>query len=245
MARFRMEQELPSTLVTRELVKSLEALISKQIDALASKEDNQGDLRAAKKVFVSDALGTETIQSIDDFGPSKFPDTTKQVGIYFSAPWGTSLKGLEIDIQFHNIRSLCRVKVACDGSNARELAHGITKSVLECIAPHETGNGWLHPKPFLSGVLFALASGSLWFSAMALGAKSIPWALAFAVLFVLLITYQWVLPTLRPYVAFDSRASDIRGSWSDWATKGILGFILFGTVLALARDHILKLFGTG
>ncbi len=245
MARFRMEQELPATRVTRDLVKSLESLISKQVDALAPKEDNQDDLRAAKKVFVSDALGTETMQSIDDFGPSKFSDTTKLVGIYFSAPWGTSLKGLEIDIQFHNIRGLCRVKVACDGSNARELAHGITKSVLECIAPHENGNRWLHPKPFTGGVLFALTWGSLWFTVMAIGAKSVRWPLGFAALFVLLLTYQWILPTLLTYTAFESSESDMRSSCYDWVIKSFLGFVLFGTVLALARDHILKLIGAG
>ena len=240
-----MEQEIPSTLVTRELIRSLEALVAKQVDALASKEDNRDDLLSARRVVVTDLLGTETMGHIDEFGPSKFPDSTKLVGIYFSAPWGTSVRGLNIEIVFTNMRGLSRVKVECDRSNARELAHGISKSVLECIAPHQTGNDWLHPKPFLSGVLFAFTWSSLWFSGMALGASSLGWALLLAALFIALLTYQWVLPRFRPYVAFDSRTSDRRKSWSDWAAKGFAGFLLFGTTLVLLKDYILKLIGAG
>jgi hypothetical protein len=53
----------------------------------------------------------------------------------------------------------------------------------------------------------------------------------------------WSLaPKFRPFTVFESdRANRNTRAW-DWTFKGFLGFLIFGTALALLRDYVIALF---
>jgi hypothetical protein len=245
MPRFRIETELPSTKVTRELVKSLEHFISRRVDALMGEKDDRNEIASALKITITDALGSETMQTIDHFVPTKFPDTTKSIELSFSGPWNSALKGLEIEIQFHKDRQFSRVRVSCENSNPRDLARGMVAGIHECLAPHPAHNAWLHPHALIDGMLIGLAMAIFWVLPSALDYAPLGAVMALATILVFLTCYLWPLRRLRLYTVFDSPVSESRAKWWDWFLKGLIGFIVFGTLLALVRDRLLHMLRGG
>lgn len=137
MQSFTLEKPLPSTYVTRDLVRSVESYIASRVEALlATSEDAEAAIAAARKTTITDTLGTETVPSIDDFAPSRFPDTTTRVGIEFRGPTRSSVDTLVVDLQFDESRTASRARISYTGANARALVTGFFEGVSACIATH-------------------------------------------------------------------------------------------------------------
>jgi len=245
MPHFRMEKPLPAVTVSRDLVASLHSYLVGKAKSLASSDDDPEEIASAIRVSIEDELGIETFQSLDQYAPSKFPDTTKAIEISLSGPWRTGLDGLSVEVRFHRERSSSRLKISCKNGNARELAHGLAQGVIECLGPHLKSWGWLHPKPFIGGMIWAI----LWMNFLVLfnTMGKVPFAatVLMTVSLLLLASYTWILPRLRPYTEFDCRLTDNRLKWWDWFMKGLLGFLVFGTLLVSAKDWLLSLSSGG
>jgi hypothetical protein len=196
MPRFRIETKLPSTRVTREFVKSLEHFISRRVDGLMDENDDRNEIASALKITITDALGSETMQTIDHFVPTKFPDTTKSIEFSFSGPCNSALKGLELEMQFHKDRQFSRVRVSCENSNPRDLARGMVAGIHECLAPHPAHNAWLHPHPLIDGILIGLAIAIIWVLPFAL--DHAPLGVVVALATVLVFTYVLPLAIASP-----------------------------------------------
>ena len=242
MAQFRLEERLPSTIVSRALIRSLEILVAKQGAALVVEADDQFSPDSAVEVAISDTLGVETVGSVEDFLPSKFPDTTESITVHFNRYMRVG-RAIEIEIEFNKNPILTNLKVYCEASNARQIAHGISKSINECVDPHRASNEWAHPGYVLAPALFVLSLGSGAAAAFAAGAKMYDVAIACLRICIITILYQTVIPYLKPFTVFDSRTADIRIKWWDWFLKGALGFAVFGTLFALLRDSVFRIFG--
>lgn len=242
MPKFRLEQELPATRVTKELVHSVRGyLLSKAASLVLDPPKDPIPIESLLTISIEDSLGRESLPSLDEYAPSKFSDSTTRIEIELDGSWKAGLQGLSVAVIFHRSRSLSRMRISCDRPNARELAQGIANGIRDCLSPHEKGLSWLHPPPFIWGI----CSGGFFFSLLSLmqlaGKTSATRLTVIALLPLAIPIYIFVLPWLRPYTEFDSRATESRLQWWNWFVKGLAGFFVFGVLFALIKDHVIKL----
>jgi len=244
LSSFTLEKELPSTLVTKQLVTSIESYLTQRLSGLS---DNRGEVspevEEGRVTKITDELGIESLGSIQEFPYSIFPDSTNAIEIEFTQPpLGSTMTYLRVAVRFHKERVHSRVRISCEGRNAKEFATGIYGGILQCLQTAPARNGFFNPKPYWRGALGAI------FVVLILGQVAAlvyapPGAALFLALIVLSHLFIWDLaPKMRPYTVFESdRANRNLRAW-DWAFKGFLGFIIFGTALTFLRDYIAAAF---
>lgn len=228
MTEFLLDQKIPATRVTLNLIKSLEDLLRTKVAEIAANEDERMELRSNFSVSITDSLGTEVMESIDKFGPDKFSNSTSSVAISFSGGLDTSLYKTNIRISFDKEKMACRVRIRYDGIGAREVANGILNAVKQHIEPYKTGNEWLYPDGFLGGVIFSIcayaAIGSYYFTFK----NDMRTSFLLLLVTIVLFAYRFILPALRPYTTFESRRSDSLLKKYNWFWGGLIGFVFFG-----------------
>jgi hypothetical protein len=234
MAKFTLNKSLPSTRVTRDVVRSLETYIAQKTAALAA-------LLESRKTTIKDDHGTEQLGTIDERALTLFSDATTEVKVEFSS-YETSLGRLTIDVNFSLERIHSIVWISLEGPNAREVAVGLYAGIRQCVDTSPARNGLFHPPAFWQGVLVALPMGIFATSGLVsrFVSNGVYWVLM--ALGLTLFMLWFVAPKIRTYNVFDSDRANRRGRAWDWLFKGSIGFLLFGTVLALARDRIAEWF---
>lgn len=240
MSSFTLEKELPSTRVNKQLVDSIESYLARRFSAITGTRDEAGpEVEAGRVTKITDELGIESLSSIQEFPSSIFPDSTTSIEIEFTRPPPESgMTYLRVAVHFHKERVHSRVRICCEGNNAKEFTAGIYQGILQCLQTAPARNGFFNPTPYCRGALGAI------FFALLLGQVAAlvyapPGVALFLALVVLSHLFIWdIAPKMRPYTVFESdRANRNLRAW-DWAFKGFLGFIVFGTGLTFLRDYI-------
>lgn len=237
MTQFRDDRELPSTKVTKELLKSLEQYIIERTSNPPGKKDGQHAGATGIQVSITDGTRTETIETIDQFTPTRFSDTTKSIELSYM---GTSLTDFHITVKFEPERHFSQMRVAYEGPVAKEVGGGVVTGILECLAPHKTGNKWLHPERATQTALafILVVVMFLWLKGIVAPPAIVPYI---SVVLFCGIMYVWVWPWLKPYTTFDSPRSDRKDLW--W--KYMWGwFVVIGGITGLTawfKDHIVYL----
>lgn len=154
MSRFNLKKSLPSTRVTRELVRSLEIYIEKRTESLAANPTEElNALLASRRTTITDDLGTEQFGSIDEYAPSLFSNTTTSIEIDFIGSYQTSLRSLTIRIRFSGENIHTRVQIDYDAPNAREVVVGLYDGIKRCLETSPARNAFFHPPGFWQGVI--------------------------------------------------------------------------------------------
>lgn len=243
MSRFNLKKSLPSTRVTRELVRSLEKYIEKKTEFLAAKPTEELDaLLAGRRTTVMDDLGTEQFGTIDEYAPSLFSNTTSSIEVEFIGPYQTSLRGLVIRVRLSGENMHTGIQIDYDAPNAREVVVGLYDGIKRCLETSPARNAFFHPPAFWQGVIGAFTY-MLFLAAIATW-RFMPTAVTFLLIALWLTLYLlWsVAPRFHPYTVFDSEQANRYARDFDWLIKGLLGFLLFGTLMTLMRDKLLSLF---
>jgi hypothetical protein len=243
--QFTIEKALPPVTVSIDLVRSLPSYLSSKASSLKLEDDDEDTVASAIKISIEEESGEETFNSLTEYAPSKFPDTTKSITVNLTGKWGTGLKGLLVTVRLHKDRDFSKLKISYEATNAREFATGIAQGIMDCLAPHHKGWGWLHPNPFLGGALSVIPFALLLLLIKSLGNTSTHISLIIGIALFLTISYTLILPKLRTYTEFESRATDNKLKWWDWTLKGIIGFILFSIILSIFKDWLLALISGG
>jgi hypothetical protein len=243
--QFTIEKALPPVTVSIGLVRSLHSYLSSKASSLKLEDDNDKTIASAIKISIEEESGEETFNSLAEYAPTKFPDTTKSITVNLTGKWGTGLQGLLVTVRLHKDRDFSKLKISYEATNAREFATGIAQGIMDCLTPHHKGWGWLHPNPFLSGALSVTPFGLLPLLITSLSKGSTHTSLIMGIALFLSISYTLVLPKLRTYTEFESRATDVKLKWWDWALKGIIGFILFSIILTMFKDWFLTFISGG
>jgi len=211
-----------------------------RLSALSGNGDEVNlEVNAGRVTKITDKLGIESLSSIQEFHPSIFPDSTVSIETEFTKPPPEStMTYLRVAVHFHKERVHSRVRISCEGNNAKEFATGIYEGLLQYLQTAPARNGFFNPKPYCRGALGAI------FVALILGQVAAlvyapPGVAFFLALIVLSHLFIWdIAPKMRPYTVFESDKSNRNMRAWDWAFKGFLGFIFFGTVLTFLRDYI-------
>ena len=238
MARFSSETELPSCIVTKELIESIEKYLRTKFLALAACDEDKHLLEEAISISVTDSFGTERLKSISEFSLPRYGDDTTRLCIDLRRPYRSSLDAFEIDVQFDVSRAFSRAKADYTGSNSREFVTGLLQGIQNCVATTKTKNWLFHLPPGPEGGLWVLAMLSPAFSMSIFKASS---PLTYIPLFAALTLFAYLFGAkrLRPYTTFDSNLADRRDKFWNWFVGGFLSFIIFSTVLAKFRDALL------
>jgi len=237
MARFSSETRLPSCIVTKELIESIENYLRTKFFALAACDEDKQLLEEAITVSITDSFGTECLNSISEFSPPRFGDDTTRLCIAIRRPYRSSFAAFEVDVQFDASRTFSRAKADCEGSNSREFVTGLLQGIQNCVATTKTKNWLFHLPPGAEGGLWGLVLLSPAF-AMSIFKASSP--LTYIPLFATLTLFAYLLGAkrLRPYATFDSNLADRRDTFWNWFVGGFLSFIVFSSVLAKFRDAL-------
>lgn len=245
MEEFRMEKELPTCKVTKNLLEELEKYILKKKKEI---ENNIGELPEYKysdfKITVTDDLGEESIDSTKQLN-ERFLSSTTDVVIRLIADWRE--KGsLQLYIRFSNRSYMYRrskVTIESEKTSARELVMGIYDSLDKIIQANKTINWLFHPPQGLSFIIFAISILLLFIGLSALGvfieegsANAKPIFIRCSSASAIGLAYLYLGPKIHPYVTFDSPKTDNQGIISKTFATIMLGIFLYFIVYPFLRE---------
>ena len=240
MSEFRLERQLPSTVVTKDLIKSIELYLHQRAPGFMKNTDDPEKLSIHQEINIADALGTETLRSIDEYAPIKFPDTTTSIEFKFYGPNYPSLEDLNVTIKFSKDRDSSLMRISYGGPNARESVIGIAEGIIRCMTPYRTMNSWLHPKTFVGMILFVLTFVLLYLLIVAISKGLNIFATGGILLlsFTLIILFYHASKYIRPFSTFDSNRSDLLNRARIFFVTGLLGLIIFNIVILRFFNYI-------
>ncbi len=229
MATFSSETRPPSCLVDKALIQSLEDYLKQHVRELPEPPPDVPEDANWFVVEVTDKTGTETMDSIREFGPNRFHDGTSEVHLFYH---GYHPDLLEIRIRFRKYRDDSRVTVRYTGDAAREFVAGLVDGIQRTLSDYKTGHSWLHPPLLVVGLLHMVTSLVV-FPALVmpfLSPSVPPWLSRSAILLAGGLVSYLVLRICKPFSTFDTRRNDTLRRVSNWLLAGFAAFVLF-TVL--------------
>jgi hypothetical protein len=242
MQEFRLDKKLPSALITKDLIKSIETYLYQRATDLRNDASDKKE-SIVQEIKITDSLGTETIVSIDEYAPIKFPDTTKAIEVVFKGPnWGSN-SSIDVNIQFSKERDSSRMRISYTGTNARALVNGIAEGISGCLSTHRTRNAWFHLGmfgdmiPFFLGFVSIALSLAILFSWIYIGPHHVRIGILF-LNFTLIVLFYNISKQIRPFSTFDSNRSDLYGKIWNFFFAGLLGLIIFGILFQKYFDWI-------
>lgn len=241
---FIVERKLPPVLVTRDLIEMIERIIKDfVINGAGDDEKQKNELIEKISTSIRDDQGEEVVGSISEMQGKKFHDSTKKVSVNFSGMWGNPLQRTEINVSFFIRPSISEVTVRCGGKNARAVAIGVAESIVRAAESSPNGNGLFHASTFKVSLAFSFVILVFLASYLLKYTGDVLYYAALAMLMLMQIGYYAASHFVFTYCTFDSNAYAKRNQWREWLIKAALGFLLFGTILALAKDYALRFFG--
>lgn len=232
MSAFLLEKELPSVLVTKDLIESLEKhLIAKIASFAQTKEGTKPSI----KIVVVDGHGEEVFESSEQMYSAKFPDSTKRIEVEAKTHWNNDRPEVRFALTFSQSIIFSSISIRVTGSNAREFATGLMETTFRVLEPHHTLH-WLFHNPLLLilswGALLGLPWIRDWLPPMAevTIASTLSWILIFVYLFIAKPRY--------PYCTFESQRWERTSRFTNWLVYGLLTFLVFGTLFTFARRFL-------
>lgn len=237
MTTFDLEQRLPSCLVSRELLASLENYLLREMP------ERLGSEAVGEKweygLSITDNLGTESLANISGYTPPLFSDSTTVVNLRWSSSWGAPMR-LVVAVRFDDRYFLSRLSVTCSALTARETAIGVRDAIFRIIGVHKTNNWVFNPFEVpITGLYAAMIAIVLTFGGGAIIRDRRTYGVA---LLSVASVAAWVSISamyLRRYTSFDSRRQRMFDSAWRWFSFGVLGFLVFGTAFPLLRRALL------
>lgn len=236
MQSFSLKRDLTSYEVNPELLKRIETYLFTKVPALTNIEFKPTEPSSYHSFFIeiTDAMGTEKLNSINDYFPSLFTDSTNEISVSLSAD-----HELSIHIKFNKEEIFSYIRIDSSVNNAKETALAIYDGIISILDPFKTMNKYYYPPPFIEGVIsivpYLLFGAATTLFLMQLYGKGIM-ALSLALV---VFYYDSIGKRINPYTVFDSNKSRNLKRWSSWFLYGFFGFIIFN----LALPFILKIFG--
>jgi hypothetical protein len=236
MSDFKLEKQLPSCDVDKKLLKGIEDYLLARAKALAGKDILEDNDRFS--VEIHDDLGVETVRSVDDIPEGQFLDSTKQIKLHLNLKYGLKRFPLEIDVKFDKDRIFSNLNIYYSGDDARSAVAGLHDGIMRLVMSAKNNNRYFNPPAFLEGVLWVSASVPMFVGSIL--EKHLANAQSYGYLIMALMwAYLIAGKRLRPYTAFDTPVTKRNAKLVEFFIYGLLGFVLFGTVLTDLRKSTL------
>ncbi|SEQ61772.1 hypothetical protein [Nitrosomonas ureae] len=229
---FSLTRSLPSLLVTKDFLLSLERYLMKWGSDTMKLTDEE--LNKAIDIDIEDKMGVESFTSINQMNAHNFTDSTSIITIKFNSPYRADGTRLRISLDFSKNRIFSTLVITATMPNSRVVIQGILSGILEEIERQRTWHWIVNPPAAITSFLVI---GLVITTYLLFSHESSHLSLLFV--HIVLYLYIFLLPYLRPYIYFDSRVSKRKDELWDWFIKGIASFLLFGTLLTFIRDYLI------
>jgi hypothetical protein len=222
--------------VTVELLQSLEQYLrAKAIELIPQDSERK---HSKFTLSIEDNLGTETLAATSEFQSTKFLDSVGEVKLSLESHNYEATRTLRVSIRLNRSRTRAEFSVSFEGPSARDTVSGIYDGFSRIIEPHRNGNGWVHPPIPVEVILFALG-WSFGMGGLALIPKFAEFAWPALGLAGLTLMHFTVMRRAKPYISFESRASERASKVWDWLFWGAGTFLVFGTIATAIRRFYL------
>jgi len=223
MSTYFISKQLPACFVELGLLLELETYIKHKIEELTSPEDKYS--RQSYRAIVSDGDGFETLDGIEDYQRSYFPNGTNRIVLKGDFIGNASL---EITITFSLYREQSEFDISYTGNSAREVAIGISEEIKHRLKSYKTSNSLFHPFVYSNEVLPILSV----ICVVLYWLINYPYRYLMAIPFIPIQVWIY-MSFLKPYSTFKTRRNETRGSALKWTVLTLLGALLSAGLLAL------------
>lgn len=236
MSQFKLEKQLPSCTVSKDLLTELEAYLLTKAKALAG--DKALEEGRCFRVCIHDDLGVETISTVENIPGGQFLDSTSQVALELDLRYGKASFPLEVDIRFSKDRSFSKLTISYSGDDARSVVAGLNDGILRLVLSAKNENRFFNPPPILEGALWVATSFPLFIGSAI--EKVVPSGFAVGAL-VAALMYAFLIAgkRLRPYTAFDTPSTERNSKVVEWFIYGLAGFLVFGSLFVFLRKGVI------
>lgn len=186
-------------------------------------------------VTLHDSHGVEKYGSIKEY---KFPLFRNDIkGITLEAELKTNDKELKITLRFGEEEENSDLAVSLSDENAREKVSAIEQGIFSIVNHNKNLNRPFFPPVFIRGIallgsvfcgLFTLSNNFSNQERFGFGLFTL------GVIFYLIITPNY----FKGYCSFDTNKQKQLDKWFTWLVTGLLGFLLFSTLLTGVRKNL-------
>jgi hypothetical protein len=237
---YRVEIKIPPTFVTKDLLKSIEGYLLKRAEAVPPPNAEYADINF--QVAIVDAFGTETLGTIDAFGPSRFLDSTSKIRMKLAVLCKPK-RHLSVTITFHRFRFLSDIDIDFTGPSPREFARGLVDGMMNFLSTSPARTGWAYPSELISGFSLGMVVMLGWLSIAFWRYATVQIVVPYVCLFLVALWFAGLGKSMVPYCVIDTSANERWLKTWDWLGKTLLGFLLVGVLLATLKDKIFQALG--
>jgi len=226
--RYKIDMEIPSVTVSKELLQALENYFFKRVSQV--EKIQIPEIQSHYDLFIGDSDGTQTLPTVNDIDSLLFPDNIQWIKLDYSAPYNGNL---DISVYFSRHRSLSAVKISYKGENSKNISQGILKDIYKILDDYKA-NYWMYQYPvrFLGNILVGLLLVFILIS------KDSLWR--WVSVSIILVTSIFLTGTgFVPYSVFDTKRNREVNRWTKFLVEGFIGFIIFSVLGGL----LLRLLG--
>jgi hypothetical protein len=227
---FSHKETLPSCIITVGLLVEIESALKNKVPDVINlaKESVSGSFYAS----VIDSFGTHSFTDFSGLTSHDFSDTTSEIRCGIST---YPSRKMEVSLIFSKTRDNTKLSIDLTSHEPRSQITAIVDIIYRLLRPHMTTNHIFRPSYIVGSVLGVIGVVAL----LAVPQMKYPLNEVFAFIILAELFYFLVARPLKPYTEFDSRVYRDKKRLTDWFILGVLGFLLFGTLLPLIRKYVL------
>jgi len=168
MSTFRLKKKFSSYDVNLETLRSLENYLLSEVPEILNiktkrvkRKENKSEKKysISYKISIVDSLGTETINSIDEFTSHVFSDITEEIKLSFNiCKIHPFVDILDVSMKFSTEKFYSNIDIICGASHSREKAISIYEGIKRVLDPYKTKNYIFH---FISPFFILLAMSTI------------------------------------------------------------------------------------
>lgn len=233
MNKFNIRKDLPSIKIDKELISQLEKYILEEIPEISGID--KSIIQNKYSIEIVDMLGTSVFKSIAEFPLNSFQDGTKKIQLGFSIYEKTYSN---VDISFSTNPFGSQINISIESNNPREKAQGIYNGLMEYVNQNKTYNHYFHK--FYIVLLGGIGIGLLCFVTILFLKKSFFYATLFLSASIIITTYSYYFPILKPYSEFSTNRQKRYNKFFSFIVWGVISYLIFVLGFGLLKDYIIK-----
>jgi hypothetical protein len=236
MPSYNKQISISTYTVDKLLIENLEAYFNKDILEILNLglEENDKPNKIDLSVILHDSQGTETYSAIKEYQFQLFRNDINAITLNFEVV--NNEKHLKLTLRFGKDDSNSDLSISLSDNNAREKISAITNGVTIILDQNKNLNRFFYLPSFIGGIM---TIGGLFSGIFSLQDDySRKEKFIFALIFFSIVFYFITINVFKHYSSFDTKKQKELDKWFNWLVTGLLGFLLFSTLLTTVRKNL-------
>ncbi len=251
MSKYSASYRLKSCDVNKSLVKNIEKFVQLKTKEsfehyLKNREESKLSFSEGKLTFekwfkesfsisIKDKIGTEVINSIDEYQREKFPDNIESLGISFHSYLSIPIN-LEIEFSAEYYYK-SKLNISTSLVNSKEFTKTFFDGIREVVEERRNFNFILHNRGIQS-ILIAISAFSL--NVVIFLYPKLNEGQFYSFVGLLVLAPFLLLSTLfKTYAFFDTKRNESIKRFYVWFFYALLAFVIFNVIFVLLRNKLL------